>query len=328
MTKRFHVLLVPMVAWVMATGAPLFALDYPVTDFGARPGSGADASAAIAKAIEAAGLSPDNRVVFPEGVYRVERTVFVPAGRHVILEGEGEVTIETTGGMSPQRGMQSPVPYETVLVVDGNRTNVDPFPRQITIRNLNFRYVGPPETRSAVFKAACYLDSLTIEDCDFEGYTHAGTFGAVYATEGVNPRSDAQTMIGRLVCRSNRVVSDDKSTGQNPKSFHFHCPANAEITDNYFWGKGDGYVFRINGGYFDTVPSPDRGAHDIEFARNYVRSDTTHNEYAQITKASRIKIHDNEALATEQGAHNFMDLFNCMDVEFYENIAPSSMSRS
>ncbi|WP_269523073.1 glycosyl hydrolase family 28-related protein [Coraliomargarita parva] len=299
----------------------LSARDYSVADFGAVPNSDTDAGPAIQAAIEAAGKSPEDCMVFPAGSYLMETPVLVPEELHLIMKGEGDVTIRTGNNLKPLKLNGRHTPYFTAFQILGSKTDVDPFPKVIALKNLKFVDEGDAENRSAVFNAQCYIESLRIEGCEFQGYTTAGNFGKVYTTEGDHPGSDAHTMIKSLVCKGNTVVSDDKETSQVPKSFHFHCPANASITENNFWGKGGGYVFRINGGNFDTIPVPERGSHDIEFAYNTVRSDTHHHEYCQMTKSSNIKIHDNEAYASTKGAHNFMDLFNCRNVEFYNNKA-------
>lgn len=304
------------------------AADYRITDYGAPADGSGSVDAALAAALEAAGGDPSGRVVFPAGTWRLARTLRIPAGRHVRLAGEGPsgaVVLRTAHNMDYLDGYHGGKPHRTVIDIAASSTSDQPYPLALTLENLSFVHEPGPfaSQRFALLRARGYIADLRIENCRFENYTHVATLGRLHLTEGIHPRSDSQTMIARALIAGNTITSDVLPTGQNPKTFHLYAPADAIIEHNRFNGLGDGYVFRIDGGDFDTIPNPTRGATRITFRNNHVTTETTQLEYCQITKATHLKIHDNTAAVTtpRPGAHNFMDLFNCQNVEFYNNTA-------
>ncbi|MDR1283118.1 MAG: cellulase family glycosylhydrolase [Opitutaceae bacterium] len=315
-----------VIALILAATAR--AADYRITDYG-TPADGPDpVDAALAAALDAAGSDPASRIVFPPGTWRLTRTLRIPASRHLRLASEDPArpaTIRTGHNMDYLDGYHGGKPHRTVIDIAASPSSDRPHPLTLTLENLSLVHDPGPfaNQRFALLRARGYIADLRIENCRFENYTHLATLGRLHLTDGIHPGSDSHTMIARARIAGNTIISDSLSTGQNPKTLHLHAPADALIEHNHLDGRGDGYIFRINGGGFDTLPDPARGATRITFRHNTITTRTTRNEYCQITKATYLKIHDNTAAveAPRPGAHNFMDLFNCRNVEFFNNKA-------
>ncbi|GAB2800038.1 hypothetical protein GCM10027040_29460 [Halomonas shantousis] len=197
--------------------------------------------------------------------------------------------------------------------------NYSKLKRRLSLSGIRFINLDDSFSTRCVHASGC-MDYLEVNQCEFMGFTAAGVFGKNITTFGIHPGSDAQTSINSASIHNVSVASDKRTTGQAPKSFHIHHSHNTTIMYCRFMGYGNGYVFRLNGGGFDTVPVVGRGSANVRFVANYVYTEVRNYEYCQITKTTNIIIANNTADASNGDTpHNFFDLFNCIGVSFYGN---------
>jgi hypothetical protein len=282
-----------------------------VKDYGAIGDATADDTAAIQNAINIAN-TVGQTVEFGTGSYKITATLTLPlAGANEIsLHGGTLIMSGTTYTSSNDQGI-----IASTLINSSGGTNQ----KSILIDGVNFvnQFVG--NTRTFEFIANEY-NTISITNCNFTGFTVGGRLGLFTATTGVNPNSDAQTTVKRVVIKNNNLVSDSTGSGQCPKSFHIYNCANSIITGNTFIGKGNGYVFRAVGGSFDTIPVATRGLVNLKFSNNHVVTENSNSEYCQVAKGTNIVVSENTFDATSgTNPHSFFDFFNCFNVSFTGN---------
>jgi REP element-mobilizing transposase RayT len=138
---------------VLAVGAPLFAADIRVADFGAKPGDGIDDTAAINAALKEAAKSPGSRVIFDPGVYDLHHGPQHEHAASLVLDRLDHVEIVGHGAtlMGHDLAAVMTLSWCRDVTVRDLKIDWDPLPfaggRVVTARKESFEFeVLPPHT--------------------------------------------------------------------------------------------------------------------------------------------------------------------------------------
>lgn len=308
-----------------------------VKDYGAKGDGASDDSTAILKAIQA---SEGETVFFPRGRYIVSKIIEI-SKQDVRLEGESGSVIEVqdlSGFKKIGIGFRW-FKYKRVFLIYGSESPQENL-HDVVIKNLEF-VLSDKSARAIALDISGAFNLIRFEGINAEGWPLFNRSGANYfksqcydavsgSIEGLpsescpegsklNPYYFSEASINRFEAISNKISYEgDFDSDQNGTSFQVKSPRNATILNNTIKSSAKGYIFRISGGTFDTVPQPDRGTTSVDVFNNYFESSSP-TEYCQVTKAHNVRWNNNTGVNTAPRAHNMIDLFNCFNCQVNNN---------
>lgn len=291
--------------------------------------TGSDVSDLLLLAIAEAQASGKTLYVGP-GNYVVSGTMSITGDIRIVgVSGQTKFYVNDWSGAT-QTTNQSTTAYTLFQLIspdgagtDGTEASSADFTGQLHLEGLTFINADSSALTRVIHAGGTRWDSVYISGCRFENFTVVGVFGEFkyYANDdATNPYANSNTSINAVKLLGNYVSSDSNDTSQCPRSFHVYCCKDVLVQGNTFIGNGDGYLFRVNGGTYDTIPASTHGSANVRVIGNHFDPLVDSIEYNQITKTWNVVIADNTFDASRSTTpDNFFDCFNCINISFTGN---------
>lgn len=282
--------------------------------FGAKGDGVTDDAVAVQTAVNTGAT-----VIFPAGNYVLGQTI-TASTKHLKLFSEESATITVNTLASLATNSQYSNTYSVLFQITGGAdTNSRNYNLEIT--GLNF-VCNDTTARAQICYAPGAFATITVQRNKSRGFAHFMYCGANYYTAAnSNPTHYADAAITRFVADGNDIEYDGPfGSGQNGISFHPQQALETIITRNSIIGRqGSGYVLRVNGGDFGTVPTVDRGGANVKMMGNHFYSNGA-SEYVQCSKIYNVSFIGNTAHHDNAAATGcLLDNFDCFNVSVANN---------